>query len=303
MGTLGEKLGHIIIPLVTAFNKDTGEVDYDQTQKLADDLINKNFCDSIVVTGTTGEFNTLTFEERITLFKVIKEAVQNRVPVVAGSGAASAREAVRLTQEAERLGYETAMVVCPYYCKPDQKGIYQYFATVAQSVSIDIMLYNIPLFTGVNINPQTVTRLAELKNIKGIKDEAGLNPTQMTEYAMLTPEDFTIYNGDDIMVLCGLAQGAAGVVSGGSHILGDQIRNMINLFLQGQIVKARDIHNQLDPFFKALGANDRVNPIPILRAAIEIAGYPVGPPRLPLVEATVEEKQMIKKHLVRLGVI
>jgi 4-hydroxy-tetrahydrodipicolinate synthase len=165
------------------------------------------------------------------------------------------------------------------------------------------MLYNIPLFTGVNMAPATVARLADLENVKGIKDEAGVNPTQMTEYARVTPEDFTIYNGDDIMVLCGLAQGAAGVVTGGSHLIGSQMKDMIRLFLDGQVDKAREIHNALDPFFKALAPHGRVNPIPILKAALEIAGHAVGPPRLPLSKATSEETESIKKHLVRLGII
>ncbi len=165
------------------------------------------------------------------------------------------------------------------------------------------MLYNIPLFTGVNMAPATVARLADLENVKGVKDEAGVNPTQMTEYARVTPEDFTIYNGDDIMVLCGLAQGAAGVVTGGSHLIGSQMKDMVRLFLDGQVDKARKIHNALDPFFKALAPHGRVNPIPILKAALEIAGHAVGPPRLPLSKATSEETESIKKHLVRLGII
>jgi 4-hydroxy-tetrahydrodipicolinate synthase len=166
------------------------------------------------------------------------------------------------------------------------------------------MLYNIPLFTGVNINPDTVGRLAvDCKNILGVKDEAGLNPTQMTEYARATPEGFTIYDGDDIMVLCGLAQGAVGVVSGGSHVIGDKMRQMIELFLAGKIKEAEKIHKALDAFFKAFTPTGGVNPIPALRAAIELTGVRVGPPRLPLAESTEEEKERVRKQLVNLGVI
>jgi len=302
MELLSEKLKHIVVPLLTPF-KENGDVNYEEAQELVEHLISKNYCDSILVTGTTGEFNTLTYEERVELFGVVKKAVDGRVPLVAGTGAGSTREAIGLTQEAERLGYDVAMVVSPYYCRPNQEGIYRYFRSIAQKTALPIMLYNIPLFSGVNINPETVARLSKTENIRGIKDELGFNPTQMTEYALVTPDDFTIYNGDDIMILCGLAQGAAGVVSGGSHLIGNRIRKMMNLFLAGKTEKARKIHMAIDPFFKAFCPNGRVNPIPVLKAAMEIAGHPVGPPRLPLDTATTEEREQIKKHLIRLEII
>lgn len=294
-------LKHIIVPLVTPFTRDTQEVDFKATEKLIEHLISKNYCDSILVAGTTGEFNTLLYDERIELFKFVKKIVAGRRPLVAGTGAASTKETVSLTKKAEELGYDAAMVVAPYYCKPTQEGIYMHFKTIAQSTSLPIMLYNIPLFTGVNIDPSTVGRLAEIKNILGIKDEAGINPTQMTEYARVTPDHFTIYNGDDIMVLCGMVQGAAGVVSGGSHVIGDKMRNMIDLFLAGKVKEAEKIHKALDPLFKSWSPIGGVNPIPGLKAAIELMGTKVGPPRLPLVESTKEEKELIKKQLMGLG--
>jgi len=302
-GTLAKKLGHILVPLVTPFRRDNGDVNYEEMEKLVDHVITRKFCDSLIVTGTTGEFNTQLYEERVELYRVVKKAAAGRVPLIAGTGAASAREAVRLTQAAEKIGYEVVMVVGPYFCKPIQEGVYRYFEAVAKSVEIPIMLYNIPILTGVNIAPATVARLAKIKNIKGIKDEAGINPTQMTEYALVTPDDFTIYNGDDIMVLCGLAQGAAGVISGGSHLIGDKMRQMIGFFLAGENEKAREIHMALDPLFKSMAPGEHTLPTPLLRAALEMAGHPVGPPRLPLVESTPEEKEVVRKHLVRLGII
>lgn len=303
MKKLGEMLKHIIVPLVTPFTRDTQEIDYKATEKLIEHLISKNYCDSILVAGTTGEFNTLLYDERIELFKFVKKIVSGRRPLVAGSGAASTKETVSLTKKAEEFDYDAAMVVAPYYCKPTQEGIYMHFKTIAQSTGLSIMLYNIPLFTGVNIDPPTVGRLAEIKNILGIKDEAGINPTQMTEYTRVTPEHFTVYNGDDIMVLCGMVQGAAGVVSGGSHVIGDKMREMIELFLAGKVKEAEKIHQDLDPLFKSWSPIGGVNPIPGLKAAIEFMGIQVGPPRLPLVESTKEEKELIKKQLLRLGVI
>ena len=301
MEKLGEMLKHIIVPLVTPFTRDTQEIDFKATEKLIEHLISKNYCDSILVAGTTGEFNTLLYDERIELFKFVKKIVAGRRPLVAGTGAASTKETASLTKKAEELRYDAAMVVAPYYCKPTQEGIYMHFKTIAQSTSLPIMLYNIPLFTGVNIDPPTVGRLAEIKNILGIKDEAGINPTQMTEYARVTPDHFTIYNGDDIMVLCGMVQGAAGVVSGGSHVIGDKMRNMIDLFLAGKVKEAEKIHKALDPLFKSWSPIGGVNPIPGLKAAIELMGTKVGPPRLPLVESTKEEKELIKKQLMGLG--
>lgn len=304
MRTLKEELGHIIVPMVTPFDEVSGDVNLKEAANLANYLVENNYCDSIAVTGTTGEFNTMSVEERIAMYKVVYDAVSDRVPLVAGVGAASARDAVKLSQEAEKIGYKVAMVVAPYYCKPSSEGIYKFFATVAKSVSIDIMLYNIPLFTGVNLDPELVSRLVnDFGNIKGIKDEAGINPTQMTQYALATSEDFTIYNGDDLMVLCGLVQGAAGVISGGSHLIGNKMREMVNFFLNGENESALKIHNELDPFFRALAPNGRINPNPLIKAALGIAGHPVGAPRLPLNEATPEEKENIKKHLIRLGVI
>jgi 4-hydroxy-tetrahydrodipicolinate synthase len=301
MKKLGELLKHIIVPLVTAFTRDTQEIDFKATEKLIEHLISKDYCDSILVAGTTGEFNTLLYDERVELFKFVKKVVAGRRPLLAGTGAASTKETVILTKKAEELGYDVAMVVAPYYCKPTQEGIFMHFKTIAQGTSLPIMLYNIPLFTGVNIDPLTVGRLAEFKNILGIKDETGLNPTQMTEYARATPDHFTIYNGDDIMVLCGMVQGAAGVVSGGSHMIGDKMRKMIELFLAGKVKEAEKIHKDLDPLFKSWSPIGGVNPIPGLKAAIELMGIQVGPPRLPLVESTKEEKELIKEQLMRLG--
>jgi 4-hydroxy-tetrahydrodipicolinate synthase len=303
MKTLGETFKHIIVPLLTPFTKDGQEVDYGAVGKIVEHLIGREFCDTILVAGTTGEFNTLLFEERVELFRVVRDAVRKRVPLLAGTGAASTRETVRLTRKAEELGYDAAMVVAPYYCKPTQEGIYRHFQEVAESTKLPIMLYNIPIFTGVNMDPSTVARLAKIRNIRGIKDEAGINPTQMTEYAAVTPKGFTIYNGDDIMVLCGLAQGAAGVVSGGSHVIGDRMRKMIRLFLQGKNEEAREIHASLDPLFKSFAPRDGMNPIPGMKAAIEMIGVSAGPPRLPLVEASPEHKEAIRKNLVRLGVL
>lgn len=303
MNKIGEKLKHIIIPMVTPFNRMNQDISYENAEHIADYLVSRGYCDSLLVAGTTGEFNTLSFEEKVQLFKAVKNAVGGRVPLIAGTGAASTQEVIKLTLEAEKIGYDVVMVVAPYYCKPSQEGIYMHYKAIAENTNMPVLLYNIPIFTGVNINPSTLAKLSVIKNIVGIKDEAGINPTQMTEYAHVTGSNFSVYNGDDIMVLCGLAQGASGVVSGGSHLVGDKMRKMIELFNSGNNEEAREIHMQLDPFFKALCPNGRVNPIPVLKAALEMAGLPAGICRSPLDEPTQEEKEGIKKHLVRLQLL
>ena len=188
MKKLENELGKIIIPMLTPFKRDTQEVDYQKAAELAQHLVDNNCCDSIAVAGTTGEFNVLSTRERISIFEAVYNQVGDQIPLMAGTGAASTVEAVLLTKAAERIGYKYAMVVTPYYCKPSEQGIYNHYKTIAESVNIDIMLYNIPLFTGINMSVNLVKDLAKIKNIRGIKDEAGLNPTQMTEFARVTPE-------------------------------------------------------------------------------------------------------------------
>ena len=303
--SMGKKLGHIIIPLATPFTDDERQdVDYDAVVPLVNHVIENKYCDSLVVAGTSGEFNAMTVEERFKLFETVKNAAAGRVPLVAGACGGSTRDAILLAKKAEELEFDAIMVVGPYYCRTTQEGIYQHFASVAKSTKLPVMLYNIPIFTGTNVEKETVARLAnDFSNVVGIKDEAGINPTQMTEFARVTPEGFTIYNGDDIMVLCGLVQGAAGVVSGASHVVGHKIREMIERFLAGDLLAAREIHMELDPFFKAFGSNGRINGIPLWKAALNLCGLKVGPPRLPLVRATDEEIEIMRSHLIRMGIL
>jgi len=304
MSTLGTKLGHIVIPLATPFKDVNQDLDLDAAAALVDHVISNKLCDSLIVGGTSGEFDSMTLTERIELFRVVKEAVGNRVPVVGGACSMATREAIELVRESERLGFDAVMVLGPCYCKPTQEGVYRHFRAIAEATALPVMLYNIPIFTGLNVEKETVARLAaDVPNVVGIKDEAGINPTQMTEFLRVTPPGFTVYNGDDIMVLCGLAQGAAGVVSGASHIIGRQMREMIDKFLAGDILGARKIHLALDPLFKDFCQNGRTNGIPIWKAAMNLCGLKVGPPRLPLAPATEAETEVIRGHLVRLEIL
>lgn len=301
MTTLLEIMGRVAVPPVTPFTEEEG-VNFKNLSRLIDFIIENNFCDSLIFTGTTGEFHTMSDEERVEVWRASLESVGGRVPTVAGIGSASTRTTLKLADKAEELGFDAVMVVLPYYSRPTQEGIEVHFRAVAESVSLPVMVYNIPLFAGVNMEPDTLERLVtRCSNIRGIKEEAGIAPTQSTEYALCTPEDFSIYCGDDTMVLQVLPQRGVGVVSGGSAILGDWMKAMIAAWFDGQNQKASEIYFKLAPFFAALNQNGRINPIPILRAAIESAsGIRVGPPRRPQIRATAEEIAVIRPLVERL---
>jgi len=296
----------MLTPMVTPF-KEHQSVDYEAAAYIAQKLIKDNVADTIIIGGTTGEFFTMSFEERVKLFKVIKEAVGDKIPLIPGVGAASTKEAVELAKKAEELGFETVMVVSPYYTKPNQNQLYLHFKKVAESVNINIMVYNIPIFAGVNVNPETLSKLAEIKNIVAVKEEAELNPKQMTEFINVTPDDFIIYCGDDTMVLEAFAQGGAkrigGIISGASHIIGEQLKNMIELFLQGKIEEAAKMQQKLLPLYRIMGQNGRFNPCALLKEAMKMVGYNAGIPRLPLTPGTEEEIAEVKKVMKKLGII
>ena len=301
MNTLDALLGRVLIPFVTPF-KENGEIDHQTLGELAEMVIERGFCDSVIVGGTTGEFISMTYDERLSLFRTVKEAVNGRVPVVAGTGAAYTQHAIMLTNEAEKLGFDVAMVVAPYYLKPTQEGVYRHFKAVAESTNLPILLYNIPLFTGTNIDPETLIALSQIDNILGVKEEAGINPLQSSDYYLGTPDRFKVFSGDDMMVLQTLSQGGVGVVSGGSQVIGDRMKKMIDLFLKGDAIESTRISLELYPFFKSLNQNGRVNPIPILRAAIGMTWREVGDPRLPLVPATDEERNHVRSVLEQMHV-
>ena len=289
MNTLLDIMGRVSVPLVTPFHTNE-EVNYEALGQLVDFIITRKFCDSIIVTGTTGEFYALTDEERLAIWKTVKAANKGRVPLVAGVGSASTRAALRFTRIAEEMEFDVAMCVLPYYGKPTQEGIRRHFEAVSAATKLPVLIYNIPLFTGVNMEPETLEQLAKIPNIWGIKEEAGIQPTQATSFALRTRQDFSIYCGDDTMVLQVLPQRGVGVVSGGSQVIGDYMKAMIDAYYKGDNVKAAQIYFQMAPFFKALNQNGRVNPIPILRGAIEkVSGIQIGPPRGPQVPATAEE--------------
>lgn len=306
MNKFVEKYGQILLPLVTPYDENEN-VKYDTYAELIEYLIEKDMCDSLIVTGTTGEASLLTFDERVKLFETAVKASAGRKPVIAGTGCASTKETIALTKEAEKLGIETCLIVCPFYNKPTQEGIYNHYKRIAESTSCNIMLYNIPIFVGVNIEAETVGRLAEIPNIIGVKDEAGINPTQVTDFFLATEKvdpDFAIYNGDDVMLLPTIVQGAMGLVSGGAHIFGHEIRQIFKEFAEGNNEKARELFVPIYRFCKTTGQNGRILPNSIMRPAIELCtGIKIGPARGPLAPATDDEMKVTKSVLEEIGKI
>jgi 4-hydroxy-tetrahydrodipicolinate synthase len=212
-----------------------------------------------------------------------------------------------LSKKAEELGYKVVMVSSPYYTRPTQDELYNHFKKVAESIKIQITLYNIPIFTGVNISSKILAKLSKIENIIAIKEEAELNPKQMTDFINVTPDNFVIYCGDDSMILEAYTQGGAkrigGIISGGSHLIGGQLRNMIEIFLQGKVQEAAEMQQRFLPLFRSWGQNGRTNPVSLLKESMKMVGYNAGIPRLPLTPGTKEEIAEVKKVMKKLGII
>lgn len=292
-----EIFGRVLTAMVTPFDKEL-KVDYDKAAQMAERLA-KTGSDGIVVSGTTGESPTLSKEEKIRLFETVVNAVGGKVAVIAGTGTYSTQESISLTREAEEKGVDGVMLITPYYNKPTQEGLYQHFKAIAENTRVPVLLYNVPSRTGVNLLPQTVARLAEIENIKAIKEASG-NLCQVAEIRRLTPNSFYVYSGDDNITLPILSVGGHGVVSIASHLVGSKIKEMIDAFFGGNIKKATEIHLKLLPFFNALFIT--TNPIPI-KAAIRFTGFDVGGTRLPLVDMTEEELRTLQTTMEKLGII
>jgi 4-hydroxy-tetrahydrodipicolinate synthase len=292
---MSEIFGRVLTAMATPFDE-SGGVDYGQATVLAKHLI-ANGSDGIVVAGTTGESPTLSDEEKIRLFRTVKEAVGGRAAVVAGSGTNDTNHSIHLTKEAQRAGADGILLVNPYYNRPSQDGLYAHFRTVAESTSLPCMLYNIPGRTGVNCLPETIAKLSEIPNITAVKEASG-NLDQASEIRRRTKAVFRIYSGDDSLTLPILSVGGSGVVSVAAHLVGREISEMVKTYERGDVGKALSIHIRLFPLFKVLFIT--TNPVP-LKAALNLSGVNVGKPRLPLVEATAKEKEQIQSVLKELA--
>jgi 4-hydroxy-tetrahydrodipicolinate synthase len=283
--------GQVLTAMITPFDHN-GEVDFNATKTLVNYLI-ANGSDGLVVAGTTGESPTLTTEEKVDLFKFVVKVVDGRVPVIAGTGSNNTKASISLTRLAEKTGVDGIMLVTPYYNKPSQEGMYQHFKVIAQSTSLPVMLYNIPGRSVVNMSVDTIVRLSKINNIVSIKEASG-DLDAMAEIISKTPSDFTLYSGDDGLTLPVLAIGGTGVVSVASHIIGNEMQEMVNNFKNGDVQGAASIHRNLLPTMKALFAAP--NPTPV-KAALNMNGINVGEVRLPLLPLNNEEKSELQKVL------
>ena len=273
-----KKIGRLITAMVTPF-KDNGEVDYEQAKKLARALVDSG-SEGVVVVGTTGESPTLIRSEELRLFREIKAAIGDRAAVIAGTGSNSTAEAMEATKQAEEIGVDACLLVVPYYNKPTQDGLYQHFKTIADSTSLPVILYNVPSRTVTNLAAETTIRLSQVKNIIGVK-EASANFEQVAKIISQSRKDFLVWSGNDSDTLPILAIGGYGVISVASHLVGKQIRDMINSFISGKVEKAAELHRQLMPMFSGLFVV--ANPIPV-KYALNQVGFRVGKPRPPLYE-------------------
>ena len=294
------EFGQVLTAMVTPFDNN-GNVDKKAVGKLVEFLLS-NGSDGLVVAGTTGESPTLTHDEKLDLFRLVKSIAGKDVPIIAGTGSNDTASTVSLSKEASETGVDGLLLVSPYYNKPSQEGLYQHFKAVADAVDLPIMLYNVPPRTAGNIESKTVLRLAnDCKNVFAVKEASG-NFNQVTEIAAGAPSGFLIYSGDDGIVLPMLSVGAVGVVSVSAHVVGADLKKMHQLFFAGDYSGAAKLHQQMLPVVKSLFQPTTPSPAPV-KAAMNILGIDVGSVRLPLVNATPNEQEIVKNELVRYGLI
>jgi 4-hydroxy-tetrahydrodipicolinate synthase len=289
--------GAVVTAMVTPFHQDHS-LDLDGARSLAAHLY-EHGSNSIVVAGSTGESPTLRHEEKLELFRAVVEVAKGNGRVICGTGTYSTAETLELSREAEEVGADGLLLVTPYYNKPPQSGLLEHFTRVAAAVELPIIAYNIPGRTGTRIEHETLLRLAEVPNIVAVKDSTG-DFQAVSRLIGEAPPDFEVYSGDDWATFGYLCLGGVGVVSVASHLVGDRIRQICDLVSSNDIPAARKIHEELTPLFNALFITS--NPIPV-KTALEMVGRPVGPPRLPLVPATSEERERIRKALVDAGLV
>jgi len=283
--------GQVLTAMVTPFDEN-GEIDFQATKNLINYLI-ANGTEGLVVSGTTGESPTLTEEEKVQLFKFTVNIVNGRVPVIAGTGSNNTKGSIELTILAEDVGVDGIMLVAPYYNNPSQEGLYQHFKTISDVTSLPIILYNVPGRSVVNISVDTVIRLSKIPNIVSIKEASG-NLDTMAEIITHTPEDFSLYSGDDGLTIPVMSIGGTGVISVASHVIGNEMQTMIGHFNSGNILEAASDHRRLLPIMKALFAAP--NPSPV-KAALNLKGIPVGGVRLPMIPLNDEQLSALQQAL------
>lgn len=291
--------GRLLTAMVTPFNAD-GSVNYEKAADLAEWLIN-NGSDGLVVAGSTGEAATMSAEEKLELFRVVVNRINKRVPVIAGTGSNNTADSVKMTKMAEAMGVDGALIVGPYYNKPTQEGFYQHFAAVAQSTGLPIIVYNVPGRTASNISPAIVARLAaDFENIVAIKEAAG-NVAQVAELYSVLPEEFTIYSGDDGLILPFMSVGATGLISVLSNIGGGILQDVMQAYEDGRVREAAKLNARMVPLANAMFIE--TNPIPVKAAVTLVTGIDAGQPRLPLTPMEPANKAKMVAVLKEYGLV
>lgn len=280
--------GRLLTAMVTPFNAD-GSINYEAGADFADWLL-ANGSDGLVVEGSTGEAATMDMDEKIKFMQTIVARVNGRAKIVAGAGTNCTASTIDLVKKMEACGVDGVLVVGPYYNKPTQEGYYQHFAAVAKATKLPIIVYNVPGRTGGNIAPETVARLAaDFSNIVAIKEAAG-NVAQTAELYRVLPEDFSIYSGDDGLILPFLSVGACGLISVLANVNGNILQQLMQAYSEGRVKDAADLNKVMVPLAKAMFIES--NPIPIKAAVTKVTGIEAGAPRLPLtpISAAAEAK-------------
>jgi 4-hydroxy-tetrahydrodipicolinate synthase len=286
-----KELGRLLTAMVTPFDE-KGAVDYEQAKRLAVALLDSG-SDGVVVAATTGEAPTLTWEEEMRLFTEVKSAIGDRGTIVAYTGSNSTAEAVEATRGAEKIGVDACLLVVPYYNKPSQEGIYQHFKTVAESTSLPIIMYNIPSRVVVNMTADTIVRLSQINNIIGVKEASG-NMDHVVQTLNNAREGFLIWSGNDNDTFPIMALGGYGVIGVVTHLVGQQVREMMDDILRNDVRVAATIHRHLLPLVNSLFIVS--NPAPV-KYALNHLGFRVGKPRLPLVEPDEKAAAAIRDTL------
>lgn len=285
-----------ITALVTPFKN--GKVDEKALKGLIEFQI-KSGIDAIVPCGTTGESATLSYEEHERVVELAIEFAGKKIPVIAGTGSNSTKETIMLTEHAKKAGADAVLLITPYYNKPTQEGLYQHYKAVAEAVDIPMILYNVPGRTGVNMLPETVARLSEIKNIVGIKEATG-SLQQVSDTIEMARKDFIILSGDDFTTLPLLSVGGHGVISVTSNVAPKDVSQMCDAFFAGDIVEAKRLHYKLQPLHRAMFVE--TNPIPV-KTALAIMGKVEEEFRLPLVKMGDANRKKLRKALSDYGVI
>lgn len=291
--------GRLLTAMVTPFNAD-GSINYEAGADFADWLL-ANGSDGLVVEGSTGEAATMDMDEKIKFMQTIVARVNGLAKIVAGAGTNCTASTIDLVKKMEACGVDGVLVVGPYYNKPTQEGYYQHFAAVAKATKLPIIVYNVPGRTGGNIAPETVARLAaDFSNIVAIKEAAG-NVAQTAELYRVLPEDFSIYSGDDGLILPFMSVGACGLISVLANVNGNILQQLMQAYSEGRVKDAADINKVMVPLAKAMFIES--NPIPIKAAVTKVTGIEAGAPRLPLTPISAAAEAKLDAALKAAGMI